>query len=649
MIAKFDLLSIAETVYFQNILFQVLITARKGGNDLNLNWKKNKNMYMGIGICLLGAVLMMQSINTMKNVSQKDQLASLYPIKKGVEVVEKTAEEQEKFSVVTNDLGENFNPLYASTRGEKIIQELIFEPLALRDANGFYENVLAEEIDYNEAEQTLVITIKEGVQFSDGTPLTIQDVEQSILLAMYGSAKGTKYITEGNNFISNPSLRPVGIQILDDLTIQISFIRYEIENLLVLEIPIQKVPYLQWNKEEFDSYLKGIVGYGVGTGSYMLDSRNDYQVRLVANELYRYDIKDIKFIDVYDEYALDLRMEFQEGTVDYTLVDYNSEASDLVYEKDNLDIFGKEYGQTIGLYMNHDSVMGNNEIVRLVLQNVIDRELLFTGAYENKVIPVTSILNDILLPNKEPKDMIDLDFVNTIFVTLNQDIEQQKSNDQKAAKAETEAETATATVVEAEAETATATEVTTETESSEIEEMPISTPQPTEELAEEKLLLLTEDGKMKISILLMEGNDLYIGIGEELKKQLEKYKFYVELDVVSQNEYLDALYGTGNYDFYIGSMKEITEIYDFELLFDEYSWESEEEVRSLMENLVISESDAEKQDAATRLTTLIEKNFMFLPLGKIQNFAVVSTYWRDYVITPTSFAPQQLYNVSKRD
>ncbi len=614
---------------------------------MNLQWEKNKKIYIGIGLCVMGMMFMLNAMNT-KNTAIDEPLTSLYPIKKGATALEKTEEQQGIFSIVTNDLGEDFNPLYASKNGEKIIKELIFEPLALRDADGFYENVLADEIVYDAVEQTVVVTIKEDVKFSDGTPLTIEDVEQSILLAIFASMNGTKYIEEASNFLSNPSLRPSGVQILDDLTIQISFIRYEIENLQVLEIPIQKVPYLEWSKEEFDLYLKEILGYGIGTGSYTLESRNDYLVRLLYNPYFRYDIQDVKIVDVYDELALDLREEFQNGTVDYVTVDYDSPASDLVYEKDSFDIFGKTHAQTIGLYINPNRVMGGNQTVRLVLKNVIDRTLLFTGAYENKGTPATSIFHEMLLPNKESNSMIDLDLVNANFVTLNQQIEQQKEINRKATE-----------VVYVEQVLEEQEDTTEELSEENVDDIPfgqetVAIPVAQTQNEEIKdILLLNEDGEMVISILLMEGNALYLSIGNELKNQLEKYKFHVDLNVVSQHEYLDALYGTGEYDFYLGTMQEISEINDFESLFYRYAWDIDEEmeldVRLLMENLVISESDTVKQEAVQKLTTLIEDHFMFLPLGRLQNFTAISTYWRDYVITPTTFAPQQLYHTKKRE
>ena len=63
---------------------------------------------------------------------------------------------------------------------DRMACEMIYEPLAKVHTDGSFEPVLAEQVDWDQEKLTMSIKLKEGILFSDGTPLTADDVCASI-------------------------------------------------------------------------------------------------------------------------------------------------------------------------------------------------------------------------------------------------------------------------------------------------------------------------------------------------------------------------------------------------------------------------------------------------------------------------------------
>ncbi len=636
-------------------------------------------MYIGIGACVLGVVFLLRAgLGTSVSVSQgsvTEVLTGATPIKIGTEIVEKTEEDETIFRIVTTDLGEKYNPIFASTVGEKLIAELLFEPLAQRNADGIYENVLAKEVHYDEETCVLTVTIKDDIAFANGMSLTSTHVRDSILFAILTSQSGAKYIVGASEFQKNPSTAPSGIKLIDGKTLSIEFMRYELQNLEILETLIQLIPSFTWEEEDFLAYAEEILSYGIGTGAFALDGRNDYQVRLVQNTHYRYPIETIEFVDIFDANAIDLRMELYDGAVDYINVASNSAAKDIILEDEKYNVYGKLQNQTIGVYINPDSPMGGNPTVRAILQTTIDRDALCEGTLSQTLLPVTSILKDTILPNKDAQSMMNFQLVNAHMMALYNEVNlhlQEQEVDTPIVLPELPQEIVQEEVVEVVEVEEVHEEVEEVSEEVIVEEVIVEEVVVAEEVVQEETqqssqfsqniellpflpeeevnrdrVSISEDGELLITIMTIDGVDVYLETAKGLQEQLEAIGFVVTIKVVDQNEYVQAMYLTGEYDFAIGEMQEITEISHLEAMVELYGIDVKDDVYWLIEEIVSSEATESKVQAMGQLYNILENKFLFIPLGRVYNYTAVSTYWQDYVITPTTATPQKLYEVTK--
>ncbi|MBQ3263826.1 hypothetical protein IJH06_01815 [Candidatus Saccharibacteria bacterium] len=70
----------------------------------------------------------------------------------------------------------SMNPLFATTTSEKVLSKLMFATLAVADYSGHPGPGLAQSIRYSENGKVWTIRLREGLTWSDGEPLTNEDV-----------------------------------------------------------------------------------------------------------------------------------------------------------------------------------------------------------------------------------------------------------------------------------------------------------------------------------------------------------------------------------------------------------------------------------------------------------------------------------------
>ena len=121
-----------------------------------------------------------------------------------------------------------FNPFSCVCITNRPIFSLVYESLFVLDSSFQPEPVLCEHFSVSESGQTYLFTVCEGVTFSDGSPLTAEDVVASLQ-----AAQGSAYY--GNRFS-----KVAEITAQDQRTLVITLYR-PYENLpLLLDVPIVK-------------------------------------------------------------------------------------------------------------------------------------------------------------------------------------------------------------------------------------------------------------------------------------------------------------------------------------------------------------------------------------------------------------------------
>lgn len=298
------------------------------------------------------------------------------------------------FTIVTRSMGQETNPIFATQEGERMAVDLIFEPLARRDSDGVLQTILAESIVYSEEKHVATVTIKNDILFSDGTPLEMEDVMVSLLLALLTSATGTEYIAGIDEFLAGATSLPLGLQMVNETTLQIIFDTYDLQNEQLFEIPIQKMTEFDFSATMTDlgTYTKETLGKGIGTNAYRLDENTMTQAYLVENEYYREPIESVKTVHIYDVDSIYIDQLIENQTVDYIYFGSQDAMLQTLVDDPRYSVYGKETSTVIGLMVNETSVPMKNYHLRQAVHYAIDRYELMPEVHWYRYKPVSSIL-----------------------------------------------------------------------------------------------------------------------------------------------------------------------------------------------------------------------------------------------------------------
>ena len=152
--------------------------------------------------------------------------------------------------------------------------ELIYEPLARIDySNGaVVEPWLAEEMTFDAAGRTLTIDIRDDVTFSDGEPLTADDVAYSLSLPLDKPELNLAGVTY------------TGVDKVDDDTVDVTFDSPSFAALnQFASSSLPMVPEHIWKEQDLATWTNPDP---VGTGPFTLDAFAAQQVTLKAREDY---------------------------------------------------------------------------------------------------------------------------------------------------------------------------------------------------------------------------------------------------------------------------------------------------------------------------------------------------------------------------
>lgn len=146
--------------------------------------------------------------------------------------------------------GETLDPITCADGVQLTLSTLLYEPLYRLTPQFEVENILAQSESYDAESFTYTIRLRSGVQFSDGSPLTAQDVAYTLLRAQQSSRYAARLA----------DVTAVKAQDSTTLTIQLAQDRRTFTALL--DIPIVR--------SGTETQL-----FPVGTGPYVKDADND--------------------------------------------------------------------------------------------------------------------------------------------------------------------------------------------------------------------------------------------------------------------------------------------------------------------------------------------------------------------------------------
>lgn len=223
---------------------------------------------------------------------------------------------------------EVFNPLYAESAYDAYITNTMFEGLLTVDGKGMPIEALVEKYSVSDDGLSYTFTLKDGLKFSDGSPLTTEDVAFTYTVGSDPTydgpldfvnstrIKGAKAYKEGTSSTIE------GIKVIDEKNIEFTLEEVNADALYDFTAGIlSKAYYGKDYKQGNLDYIKGFHKTPLGAGQYSLvKTVAGQEVDLVANENYHLGKPNIPNL-IYKVTSQETRMQLlQTGEVDMDMV-----------------------------------------------------------------------------------------------------------------------------------------------------------------------------------------------------------------------------------------------------------------------------------------------------------------------------------------
>ena len=228
----------------------------------------------------------------------------------GEEPAEPTNEPSGTLKVGITEASGNFNPLYYSSSYDGYVVDLVFEGLATLNFDGDeYEPVVAKDWEISEDGKTITFNLRDDVVFSDGTPLTANDVVFTYKVLAdpsYSGRYGTlvKDLEGYDAYYAGETEEFTGVVAEDDYTVTFNFVEGKRTNFANTTMSIMPEAYYGTGFTVGDTAsIEALSAEPVGSGPYKLDTYSEAQfIFLTRNDKYvgeGYMIKEIllQFVD----------------------------------------------------------------------------------------------------------------------------------------------------------------------------------------------------------------------------------------------------------------------------------------------------------------------------------------------------------------
>ncbi|MEC0201148.1 ABC transporter substrate-binding protein [Paenibacillus lautus] len=296
-----------------------------------------------------------------------------------------------------------FNPFFWQTAYDKYVVEAIFDSFFTLNGDGTYSNRLAESVEVSEDKLKYTFKLKQGVTYSDGTPVTVKDYAFAMKVLHDASYDGqsdifSTHVKGGQEYHDGKAKDISGVKVIDDHTIEIevteanAMTKDSLGDISFVPEAYYGKDYKQGNLE----YMKNLHTKPIGSGQYVLKSfAPGQEVVLEANPNYFLGapkIKNVIYKTTTDETKLAM---FQSGEIDMDMVTVNEDTVEELKSMGFLDINifpTNGYGYVA---MNHKNPKFQDAKVRQALLYGLNRaeivEIIY-GPYANVInIPQSNV------------------------------------------------------------------------------------------------------------------------------------------------------------------------------------------------------------------------------------------------------------------
>lgn len=290
--------------------------------------------------------------------------------------------------VIAMNTPKTLNPLYNTQANVEQALYLIFSPLVNVEEDGTISSNLAESWVVNDTQTAVTVTLKQGITWHDGTPLTSDDV--IFTLNQIQKIPDCPYIQAVQNMQA--------VERIDSLTFKIIYKQSFSGVLGTLFFPV--IPAHIYNVENSDA----MTITPIGSGPYMYESMTSLEsISLKANNHYfngKPQIEKIKVNFIPDEESS--LYAFKQGLIDVVFTNetewgkYTNSKANAAYE-----MVSSTY-EFIGLNMN--KVIFQNPGIRSALVYGINREDIIRLYYLDHAVVTDSMISPVSYLNDKTLD-----------------------------------------------------------------------------------------------------------------------------------------------------------------------------------------------------------------------------------------------------
>ncbi|MFJ9305326.1 ABC transporter substrate-binding protein [Bacillus toyonensis] len=275
-----------------------------------------------------------------------------------------------------------FLPYFQQNGWDGNVTSVIFASLVSTDKQGKPIPELAEKWDVSSDQLTYTFHLRKDLKFSDGSPLTADDVAFTLTLlhdkAYEGEIDISQYAVKGGKEYKEGKATSIeGIQVVDPQTIKITTEKVNSQAIFVLGGTVLSKAYYGKDYKQNTSldYLKELYGKPIAAGPYKFEKYIPGQeVRFVANENYYVGKPKIPNF-IYKITSGDTKLQlFQTGEVDYTGLGTGDEILEQAKGLEFANIQIETAASFSYIYMNNNKPYLKDKKVRQALIYGLDRK-----------------------------------------------------------------------------------------------------------------------------------------------------------------------------------------------------------------------------------------------------------------------------------
>ena len=303
--------------------------------------------------------------------------------------------------VGTNEAKGTFNPIYYSSTYDGYVVSMVFAGLINRDIDGQWQPALADSWEISEDGKTYTFKIKEGVTFSDGEPVTAEDIAFTYKAIADPSYDGrfqtiVQDMVGFDEYFAGDENAFTGINVIDDQTIAFTFKETIRTNISNFSLGILPAHYYAFTYGDI-APLKDKMEAPLGAGPYQLATFEPKQfVKVTKNDAYynaeAYKIQNVvmKFVEQSTEAE-----EFIAGNVDMLAGQIQPEKIQMMEESGFADKYNYPRSGFGYLKFNTTSPLVEDPKVRQALQFAFDGQqfvqIKFQGLAVTQPVPVSQV------------------------------------------------------------------------------------------------------------------------------------------------------------------------------------------------------------------------------------------------------------------